>query len=66
MLYDRKLADLFAMQEDIAREISQNLRLKLTGEQTQLLTRRHTAKHRGLSAVPEGALLPGTSAPSRI
>ena len=41
-VYDRKLADLFEMQEDIAREISQNLRLKLTGEQTQLLTRRHT------------------------
>jgi tetratricopeptide (TPR) repeat protein len=30
------------MQEDIAREISRNLRLKLTGAQQELLTRRHT------------------------
>jgi tetratricopeptide (TPR) repeat protein len=41
--YDRKLADIFAMQEDIAREISRNLRLKLTSEQQELLTRRRTA-----------------------
>src|SRR6185295_4966827 len=40
--YDRNVTDIFAMQEEIAREISRNLRLKLTGEQTKLLTRRHT------------------------
>ena len=40
--YDRKLTDIFAMQEDIAREISRNLRLKLTGEEKQRLTKRHT------------------------
>ena len=40
--YDRKLADIFAVQEDIARELSRNLRLKLTGEEKQRLTRRHT------------------------
>ncbi|HXM35011.1 MAG TPA: tetratricopeptide repeat protein, partial [Pyrinomonadaceae bacterium] len=40
--YDRTLADIFAMQEDIASEISENLRLKLTGEEKQRLTKRHT------------------------
>ncbi|HWP52999.1 MAG TPA: BTAD domain-containing putative transcriptional regulator [Pyrinomonadaceae bacterium] len=40
--YDRDVTDIFAMQADLAREISRNLRLKLTGEQTALLARRHT------------------------
>jgi DNA-binding SARP family transcriptional activator len=40
--YDRKLADIFTMQEEIASELSRNLRLKLTGEDKQRLTRRHT------------------------
>lgn len=41
--YDRELADIFTMQADIASEISRNLRLKLTGEEKQRLTRSHTA-----------------------
>ncbi len=40
--YDRKVADIFAMQEDIAGEISENLRLRLTGEDKQRLNKRHT------------------------
>ncbi len=40
--YDRNLADIFAMQDDIASEISENLRLKLTGEQKKRLSKRHT------------------------
>ena len=40
--YDRKLADIFAIQEDIASEISENLRFKLTGEEKKRLTKRHT------------------------
>jgi len=40
--YDRKLADIFTIQEDIAREISENLRFKLTGEEKQRLAKRHT------------------------
>jgi len=40
--YDRKVADIFAIQEDIAREISENLRFKLSGEEKQRLTKRHT------------------------
>jgi TolB-like protein len=40
--YNRKLADLLAVQEDISREISQNLRLRLRGEEKQRLTKHYT------------------------
>jgi serine/threonine protein kinase/tetratricopeptide (TPR) repeat protein len=40
--YNRKLSDIFALQEEIAREISEKLRLKLTGEEKQRLARRYT------------------------
>jgi serine/threonine protein kinase/TolB-like protein/Tfp pilus assembly protein PilF len=40
--YNRKLADIFAVQEDIAKEISEKLRLKLTGAEKQQLARRPT------------------------
>jgi len=40
--YNRKLADVFAMQEEIAKEISEKLRLKLTGAERQQLAKRPT------------------------
>ncbi len=40
--YNRKLADIFSLQEEIAKEISEKLRLKLTGEDAQRLTKRYT------------------------
>ncbi|HYE66088.1 MAG TPA: protein kinase, partial [Pyrinomonadaceae bacterium] len=40
--YDRKPADIFAVQEEIAKEITENLRLRLSGEQKKQLTKRHT------------------------
>jgi serine/threonine-protein kinase len=40
--YSRKLADLFALQEEMSREISENLRLKLSGEDRQRLSKRAT------------------------
>jgi TolB-like protein/Tfp pilus assembly protein PilF len=40
--YNRQLADVFTMQETIAQEITEKLRLKLTGEEQQRLTRRPT------------------------
>ncbi len=40
--YNRKLTDLFLLQQEIAKEISDNLRLKLSGEEKQRLTKRHT------------------------
>lgn len=40
--YNRKVSDVFAVEEEIANEISQNLRLRLTGEEKRRLTRRYT------------------------
>jgi TolB-like protein/DNA-binding winged helix-turn-helix (wHTH) protein/Flp pilus assembly protein TadD len=40
--YHRKMSDLLAVQEEIARQISERLRLKLTGEEQKRLTRHHT------------------------
>jgi len=40
--YSRKLADIFAVEEEIAREISGKLRLRLTSAQKKRLAKRHT------------------------
>ena len=40
--YNRKLADLLAVQEEISRQITSKLQLKLTSEQQRLLARRYT------------------------
>ncbi len=40
--YNRKLADILTLQEDLSREISRNLRLRLTPQQEAKLTKRPT------------------------
>jgi serine/threonine protein kinase/Flp pilus assembly protein TadD len=40
--YRRKVVDIFATEEDIAKEISERLRLKLTPEKENLLAKRYT------------------------
>ena len=40
--YSRKLTDILQVQEEIAKEITNKLRLRLTGEEQQLITRRYT------------------------
>jgi TolB-like protein/Tfp pilus assembly protein PilF len=40
--YNRKSEDVFALQEDLSREISEKLRLQLTGDEKQRLTKRYT------------------------
>jgi len=40
--YDRDLTELFTIHDDIAREVSARLRVKLTGEATTRLTKRYT------------------------
>jgi eukaryotic-like serine/threonine-protein kinase len=40
--YNRKLADVFAVQEEMSKEISEKLRLKLTGAEKQQLAKRPT------------------------
>jgi len=41
--FQRPLQDVFTVQEEIAREISENLRVKLTGREKKRLAKRHTA-----------------------
>ena len=40
--YNRRFADILAVQENMAKEISEKLRLRLTGEQTKQLSKRYT------------------------
>ncbi len=40
--YNRKMADIFSIEEEISKEISEKLRLKLSGAQKKRLTKRHT------------------------
>jgi TolB-like protein/Tfp pilus assembly protein PilF len=40
--YRRKSADIFEVQEEISKEISDNLRIKLTGAEKKLLVKRYT------------------------
>ena len=40
--YDRKLSDIFAIEEEIATEISDKLRLQLSGDEQKRLAKRHT------------------------
>ncbi|HVH70402.1 MAG TPA: hypothetical protein VNB49_04740, partial [Candidatus Dormibacteraeota bacterium] len=40
--YSRKMADIFALQEEIAGQITSKLRLRLTGSQKRRLGKRHT------------------------
>jgi len=40
--YSRKVADILPVQEEISREISEKLRLRLTGEEKRRLTKRYT------------------------
>jgi serine/threonine protein kinase/tetratricopeptide (TPR) repeat protein len=40
--YDRKLGEILDLQDQIARDVAANLRLRLTGEEEQRLTKRYT------------------------
>ncbi|HEY0323750.1 MAG TPA: protein kinase [Pyrinomonadaceae bacterium] len=40
--YNRRLSDIFAVQDEIAHEISEKLQLKLSGEEKRRLTKRYT------------------------
>jgi tetratricopeptide (TPR) repeat protein len=41
--FNRKMSDLLAMQSEISREISEELRLRLTGEERKRVTKQYTA-----------------------
>jgi serine/threonine protein kinase len=40
--YNRKLTDILSIQDEISKEISEKLRVRLTGEDKQRMSRRHT------------------------
>jgi serine/threonine-protein kinase len=40
--YERKLTEIFALQDEMARDLSQSLRLRLSGEEEQRLVKRYT------------------------
>jgi tetratricopeptide (TPR) repeat protein len=52
--YNRKLADVFAVQEEIAKEISEKLRVKLTGAEQQQLAKRPTENLRAFQYYMQG------------
>jgi len=52
--YNRKLADIFAVQEEISKEIFETLRLKLTGAERQHLAKRPTDNLRAFQYYMQG------------
>jgi serine/threonine protein kinase/tetratricopeptide (TPR) repeat protein len=54
--YNRKVADIFAVQEEIAKEISENLRLKLSGAERQKLAKRPTENLKAFQYYMQGLL----------
>ncbi len=54
--YNRKLVEVFALQEEIAKEISEKLRLKLTGTERQQLAKRPTENLKAFQYYTEGRL----------
>ena len=64
--YNRHLSDLVQLQDEMSREIVEKLRLKLTGAEKKKLRKNADREHRGLSALTQGALSSGTSAPRRV
>ena len=52
--YSRKIADILAIEEDIAKQISQALRLELTGEDKKRLATRHTISPEAYRAYLKG------------
>ena len=52
--YNRKLADVFAVQEEIAKEISEKLRLRLSGSERQQLAKRPTENLKAFQYYTQG------------
>jgi serine/threonine-protein kinase len=52
--YNRKLADVFAVQEEMAKEISEKLRLRLSGSERQQLAKRPTENLKAFQYYTQG------------
>src|SRR5262249_3800766 len=64
--YNREFSNIFAMQEEIAREISERLSLRLTGEQRQLLSKRYTQNTEAYKLYMKGLYHWGARTPEGI
>jgi serine/threonine-protein kinase len=57
--YNRKLSEIFAVQDEIASEIADKLRVKLTGEDKKRLTKRYTENTQAYQAYLKGRYYAG-------
>jgi len=64
--YDIKSSDIFNVQDKIARAICERLRLRLTGEQQQLLTKRYTQNSEAFQLYMKGRYHWGARTPEGI
>ena len=55
--YDRKAQDILSVQDEIAQEVSERLRLALSGQDKKAPGQAAHSEYRGLSPLPEGAVL---------
>ncbi len=61
--YNRKMADIFVLQEEIAREITEKLRLQLTGDEKKRLTKRATGNKEAYQLYLKGRFWLGKRTP---
>jgi tetratricopeptide (TPR) repeat protein len=61
--YNRKLSDLMAVPGDISQEVTENLRLKLSGEEKQRLAKRYTNNPEAYQAYLKGVYYSASFAP---
>jgi eukaryotic-like serine/threonine-protein kinase len=64
--YNRKISDVLAIQDDIARAISEKLRLRLTGEQEQRLAKVYTANPEAYQSYLKGRFEWNTRTPAGL
>ncbi len=62
--YNRKLSDLIAVPGDISQEVTENLRLKLSGEEKQRLAKRYTNNTEAYQAYLKGVYYSQSFTPS--
>ena len=60
--YNRKLSDVFAVQQEIAREVSEKLRVRLSGAEQQQLARRPTENLKAFQYYMQGVSCPSSKA----
>jgi serine/threonine protein kinase/Tfp pilus assembly protein PilF len=64
--YNRKMADLIALQEELTTEISEKLRLQLTGEEKRKLRKRPTQNNEAYKLVLKARHLVSSSEPDTV